>query len=67
MEKRAVRASIEKYGDFLNIAQVAQMLGLDRDVVKRDFLQGLEYIPTGKSKLYFKEDILNVLMDKKRR
>lgn len=65
MDRKAVRRALEKRGDFLNISQFAEVLGMDRDVVKRDFLEGLEYIQTGKSKLYFKEDLLDVLMDKK--
>lgn len=66
MDRQALRRAIKEKGDFLNIQQIADFLGMDRDIVKRDFLQGLEYIPTGKSKLYFREDLIEVIMDKKR-
>ena len=64
MDKKSLRRAIEKRGEFLNITQVSELLGMDRDVVKRDFLNGLDYIQTGKAKLYFKEDIINAIMDK---
>ena len=66
MERQAIRRTLEKYGDFLNVSQVAECLGIERKTARTKYLRGLEYIPNGKEKLYHKEDILNRIMQLRR-
>ncbi len=66
MDRQKLRRDIERYGGgaFINVTQVASMMGVDRGTA-RAVLRGIEYIPNGKEKLYHKEDVLDALMGRR--
>ena len=64
MTRQAVIRAFEKHGDFLHVQEIADILGLDRGTV-RPMLCGLEYVPFGKKKKYFKADVVDRLMERK--
>ena len=65
MTKQQIRKSLERYGDFLNINQVSEFIGVHRGTA-RQMLCGLDYIPNGKEKLYYKDDIADAIYRKVR-
>lgn len=64
MTKHELRRSFERHGDFLNVSQVAECMGIDRGTA-RQMLAGLSYIPCGRKKLYHVDDISERLMELK--
>lgn len=52
-------------GLFINLSQMSKMLGISRDVL-REKVRGLEYIENGRSKMYFVEDVAEMLVREKR-
>ena len=66
MNKQNVKRGLERYGDFLNVTQVAEWLSVDRGTA-RQYLAGLEYIPNGKEKKYHKDDIAERIMSLRER
>lgn len=66
MTRQGVRRSLERYGDFLTVTQVADWLGVDRHTASQ-YLTGFDYLPNGKAKLYHKDDVTEMIMRKRRK
>ena len=63
MTKNQLRRSIEEYGNFMNVSEVAEYLGINRETARVRFLINLPYIKNGREKLYFKEDVVEAIFN----
>lgn len=61
MNKQDVQRSLQKHGDFLNVSQIAKILGQKRETVAKQYLDGLDYLPNGREKLYFSGDVAEAI------
>lgn len=59
MTKTELARSIEQAvgSHFINISQMAAYMGTGRDYVRANIVNGLDYISTGKNKMYFVGDV----------
>ena len=60
-----IRDIKKEIGSFVSISQLAKYMGMSRDTVKAEILNGLEYYDAGKSKLYFAGDIADGILKHK--
>lgn len=59
MKKAELIRSIEQSAGshFVNISQMATYIGTGRDYIRANIVNGLDYISTGKNKMYFVGDV----------
>ena len=59
MNKKEIKAALKMANDgaeFINISQIARALNRSRDSA-RNLVYGLEYLPSGRNKNYFIDDV----------
>ena len=64
MDKKAVKEDFKKEigGAFANISQIARYFGFSRNTVAAD-LMGVPYIPKGRNRYYFYQDVIDRYAD----
>ena len=69
MKKTDLIRSIEQTTgcSFINISQLAKYMGTGRDYVRANIVNGLDYVSTGKNKMYFVNDVAQRLIELKNR
>lgn len=60
-----IRDIKKEYGSFPNISQLAKYMGLSRDTVRAEIVNGLEYYESGKSKKYFVNDVADRILQQR--
>ena len=65
MNRQDLIRSFGKYGEFLCINEIAEVMNIDRGTA-RGLLYGLPHIPLGRKKLYHISDIADRIMERKK-
>lgn len=68
MDKQALIRDMKRTtnnGGFINQTQLAKYLRVSKEVA-REMLVGLEYLPTGRERKYFVEDVASQIMSKRK-
>jgi len=60
-----IRDIKKEVGSFVNVSQLAKYMGMSRDTVRAEILCGLEFYESGKSKLYFVNDIADGILGRR--
>lgn len=60
-----IRDIKKEVGSFANVTQVAKYMGMSRETVRAEILSGLEFYESGKSKLYFVNDIADGILGRR--
>ena len=60
-----IRDIKKEIGSFANVTQLARYMGMSRDTVRAEIVSGLEFYESGKSKLYFVNDIADGILKHK--
>lgn len=60
-----IRDIKKEVGSFANVTQVAKYMGMSRETVRTEILSGLEFYESGKSKLYFVNDIADGILGRR--
>ena len=63
--KRAL-SSQSKGAAFINVTGVAAALGIQPETAQANFLRELEYLPSGRAKLYLIDDVVDAIYAVKR-
>ena len=67
MNKQELSVSLKGFcgRDLITINQISEFIGADRGTVRRNFLQGLDYLPVGRKKLYHVNDVAKSITERR--
>lgn len=64
MNKQDLTRAFGRYGEFLSITDIAEIMKIDRGTV-RGLMDGVPYVPIGRKKLYHIADIAEVIWSRR--
>ena len=68
MDRQHTRRALEgasKGTSFIKVHEIAKALGIQSETVRANYLDGLDFLPNGHSKLYLIDDVIDAIMRRK--
>lgn len=60
-----IRDMKKENGSFINITQLAKYMNVSRDKVRAEIVNGLDYYPSGRKKMYFVNDVADRILQQR--